>query len=260
MLSRLLCAAPSPEGRKGALQRPGRGASVVLPPLLRVVLMACEGAAGREAGGSQRRGQGSRGPACPHRRPRGRLGSGAGGGPAEQHTPPPAPRPPSWLRAGGTGEFGGERLRELNPRRGAEPAGLPRGFRGKGERGSPVSGAGSGQAAVGRTEGPRRPGGERDGCRRPALPGRAAGEAAGSCGSGAGGSAAGAPSLPGAPHCSPAASFTPLPAGGACPAGAREGGKSSRRAAPLAPPPPRPPQVGVLAGSSSGGSGKKPGT
>lgn len=46
MLSRLLCAAPSPEGKKPALQRPGRGASVVLPVLLLVVLTACRGRAG----------------------------------------------------------------------------------------------------------------------------------------------------------------------------------------------------------------------
>lgn len=42
MLSRLLCAAPSPEGKSRALQ-PRRGASVVLPALRRVVLTACEG-------------------------------------------------------------------------------------------------------------------------------------------------------------------------------------------------------------------------
>lgn len=53
MLSRLLCAAPSPEGKKPALQRPGRRSSVVLPLLLLVVLTACRGrpSAGPVAGG-----------------------------------------------------------------------------------------------------------------------------------------------------------------------------------------------------------------
>lgn len=87
----------------------------------------------------------------------------------------------------------------------------------KGERGSPVSGAGSGPAAVGNVEGPRRPGeragrepaggGPRSPAERRARPQGAAGAGPGGGGGGAGGSAAGAASHPGAPHCSPAASF-----------------------------------------------------
>lgn len=112
MLSRLLCAAPSPEGRKRALQRPGRGASVVLPPLLLVVLTACEGTGGRGAGG-RRSGAAGGGLRAPIGRPARTADPGIGSGAGLAAGQPGSPaRPSGTASRRGAGEFGGERLSE----------------------------------------------------------------------------------------------------------------------------------------------------
>lgn len=111
MLSRLPCAAPSPEGKRRTLQRRGRGASVVLPPLLRVVLMACEGTGGRGAGG-RRPGAASGGLRAPIGRPVRTADPGIGSGAGLAASQPGSPTRPAARSAPGAAQFGGERLRQ----------------------------------------------------------------------------------------------------------------------------------------------------
>lgn len=98
-----VCAAPSPEGRRRALQRPGAAvaaASVVLPPLLLVVLTAC-GRPGLGLGlgpavvavvGSGRRAGGPRAAPEPGIGSAELLDAGQPGQPPPTHTtPPPSP-------------------------------------------------------------------------------------------------------------------------------------------------------------------------
>lgn len=97
MLRGLLCAAPSPEGKRRALQRPG-AASVVLPPLLLVVLTACgRRAAGARAGRQREVRAASGGPeGCPGARDR--LGWSSW-----PRASPVTPPPPAAQRAGRCG-------------------------------------------------------------------------------------------------------------------------------------------------------------